>query len=172
MSDGMDRESSGLFGFNTIIGMLAIVVGVAVFVVTPYEVERPRLLFGQTPSGLDPDFFPRMVAVFFIVVGGWLIWRARRLAEHNGLRDLTGENILNVVCTVAAMFVFALVFRPLGFVISSALLLGVLSTFYGNRNVVAGLLVCIGLPLLMFNVFRIGLQVVLPGNPFIDVLWF
>lgn len=165
--------SAGGFNFNTAFGLLAIAFGVALFLITPEQVERPRLVFGQRPSGLDPDFFPRMVAVFFVLVGVALIWRARRLREENGMRALDGEAIISLSVTIAGFFAMALLMPWLGFVISSALLLVVLSTFYGNRNVVVGVLVSVGVPLLFFNVLRVWLKVVLPQNPFFpDLLWF
>ena len=61
----------------------------------------------------------------------------------------------------------------LGFVLSSIVLLGVLSTFYGNRSVIAGAAVSIGVPLVFYNILRVWLQVVLPKNPFFEnILWF
>ncbi|MFB3103203.1 MAG: hypothetical protein ACE1ZV_08035, partial [Alphaproteobacteria bacterium] len=61
----------------------------------------------------------------------------------------------------------------LGFVLSSIILLAVLSTFYGNRHVIAGAAVSIGVPLVFYNMLRVLLQVVLPQNPFFpNILWF
>ena len=174
MSDTGDRPASrGAFNFNTIFGVLGILVGVVLFIITPDQVERPRLLFGQKPSGLDPDFFPRLVAILFIVAGGWLIWRARSLVEENNMRNLDGEAITNVLVTVAGFVLLALIMPWLGFVLSSIILLAVLSTFYGNRNFIAGALISIGVPLVFYNILRVWLKVVLPQNPFFpNQLWF
>lgn len=174
MSDtGGDPASRGGLNFNTVFGVLGIVFGLVLFIITPDQVDRPRLLFGQKPSGLDPDFFPRLVSILFIIAGGWLIWRARRLVEENGIRSLDGEAITNVLVTLAGFLVLALVMPWLGFVLSSIVLLAVLSTFYGNRNVIAGAAVSIGVPLLFYNILRVWLQVVLPKNPFFEnILWF
>lgn len=168
-----DQGRPGWMNFNTAFGLGAIVFGVVLFIITPDQVERPRLLFGQKPSGLDPDFFPRMVAVFFMIAGAWLIWRARTLREDNGMAALDGEAIMSVLFTIGGFIVMAFLMPWLGFVISSFILLAVLSTFYGNRNILLGLLVSAGMPLLFFNVLRIWLKVVLPQNPiFPDFLWF
>ena len=170
---GNGPASRSAWNFNTAFGVLGIVIGVVLFIITPDQVDRPRMLFGQKPSGLDPDFFPRMVAVFFIITGGWLIWRARVLVEENGIRSLDGEAITNVLVTLAAFLVFALVMPRLGFVISSILLIGFMSTFFGNRSMIAGAAVSIGVPLGFYNILRIWLQVVLPQNPFFpNILWF
>jgi len=174
MSDaGDDRAPRGAINFNTVFGVLAIVFGVVLFIITPDQVERPRLLFGRKSSGLDPDFFPRMVSILFIFVGGWLAWRARSLVETNQFRRLGGEAITNVSVTIACFVILAQIMPSIGFVLSSILLLGVLSTFYGNRSVIVGALISVGVPLIFFNLLRIWLQVVLPQNPFFpDVLWF
>lgn len=168
-----DQGRPGWMNFNTAFGLGAIVFGVVLFIITPDQVERPRLLFGQKPSGLDPDFFPRMVAVFFMITGAWLIWRARTLREDNDMAALDGEAVMSVLFTIGGFVVMAFLMPWLGFVISSFILLAVLSTFYGNRNVLLGLLVSAGMPLLFFNVLRVWLKVVLPQNPFFpDFLWF
>lgn len=174
MSDTDEHPvSRGVLNFNTVFGVLGVVIGVVLFFITPSQVERPRLLFGQTPSGLDPDFFPRMVSVLFIITGGWLIWRARGLVEENRIRSLDKEAITNVFATFAGFLVLALVMPKLGFVLSSILLLAGLSTFYGNRHLIAGAAVSIGVPLAFYNILRIWLQVVLPQNPFFpNILWF
>lgn len=174
MSDtGGSPASRGALNFNTVFGVLGIVIGVVLFIITPGQVERPLLLFGQKPSGLDPDFFPRMVAVLFVITGGWLLWRARVLVEENGIRNLNSEAIVNVLVTIAGFLVLAAVMPWLGFVLSSIVLLAVLSTFYGNRSLLAGAAISIGVPLLFYNILRIWLQVVLPQNPFFPhMLWF
>ncbi|MEP4377841.1 MAG: tripartite tricarboxylate transporter TctB family protein [Alphaproteobacteria bacterium] len=174
MTDVNDQPAPrGWMNFNTAFGVFAIVFGVVLFIITPDQVERPRLLFGQKPSGLDPDFFPRMVAVFFLIVGVWLIWRARTLVEDNHMAALDGEAVMSVLFTIGGFIVMALLMPWLGFVISSFILLLVLSTFYGNRNIWLGLLVSAGVPLLFFNVLRVWLKVVLPQDPFFpDFLWF
>ena len=160
MSDTGDRPASrGVVNFNTVFGILGIVIGIVLFIITPDQVERPRLLFGQKPSGLDPDFFPRLVAILFVITGGWLIWRARAVTD-----DLV---------TLAGFLLLALVMPQLGFVLSSIILLAGLSTFYGNRHFLAGAAISIGVPLVFYNILRVWLQVVLPQNPFFpNILWF
>ena len=174
MSDtGSGPASRGGLNFNTVFGVLGIVVGVVLFIITPEQVDRPRSLFGQKPSGLDPDFWPRLVAILFVIAGGWLVWRARELVEENRIRNLDREAIINVLATIAGFLVLALVMPWLGFVLSSIVLLAVLSTFYGNRSVLAGAAISIGVPLAFYNILRVWLLVVLPQNPFFpNILWF
>ena len=174
MTDAHDDPAPrGWVNVNTVFGVLGIVAGITLFIITPDQVERPRLLFGQKPSGLDPDFFPRMVAVLFMITGVWLVLRSRKLIEENLMLGLDREAITSVLVTAACFGVMALVMPVLGFVLSSILLLAALSTYYGNRNILVGAIISIGVPLLFYNLLRIWLQVVLPQNPFFsNVLWF
>ncbi|MBW1773982.1 MAG: tripartite tricarboxylate transporter TctB family protein, partial [Deltaproteobacteria bacterium] len=55
---------------------------------------------------------------------------------------------------------------PLGFVLASCLVAGTLSTFYGNRNVLIGLVVSVVVPLCIYYVFTNLLAVSLPEFPF------
>lgn len=161
------------WNFNATLGLCSVVFGIALFIVTPYEVERPRLLFGQVVSGLDPDFFPRLIACLMAAFGGLLIWQARSIRETNALLELDREAVSNVFFTAVMLVVFAYLLPQLGFVLAAIILIAVLSTFYGNRSLLLGLGISIGAPLLFYNVLRLGLQVVLPQNPiFPDVLWF
>jgi hypothetical protein len=57
-------------------------------------------------------------------------------------------------------------FEPLGFVVSSMLVAGTLTTFYGNRNILVGILVSFGAPLGIYYVFTRLLKVSLPECPF------
>jgi hypothetical protein len=56
----------------------------------------------------------------------------------------------------------------LGFVIGSAIMIIAMSTYFGNRNYVAGVLVGIFLPMAIFATFRRVLLVELPPFP-IDI---
>lgn len=173
MGDREGHARQWCWNFNVTLGLCSVALGLALFFVTPYEVERPRLLFGQVVSGLDPDFFPRFVACLTALFGGLLIWQARSIKETNALLDLDREAITNVLFTAVTLAAFAYLLPRLGFVLASIILIAVLSTFYGNRSWLLGLGISIGVPLLFYNVLRLGLQVVLPQNPiFPDVLWF
>jgi putative tricarboxylic transport membrane protein len=162
MARSVPGQSGRRSNFNTIAALAFIVFGIVLFIVIPQQVDRPTLLFGQTPSGLDPDLFPRLVAGGFFALGLWYLVRSFRLAEKNGFVELDREAALNVGLTLVALLAYALLMEPLGFIASSILLVAFLSTFYGNRNIVLGALASIGVPLGIFFVFTRLLRVSLP----------
>lgn len=153
------------FNFNTALGVGCVLFSLFLFAVIPYQVEEPPVLFGQSTTSLDPAFFPTLVAVLFLIVGAVYIWLSFDLREHNGFRDLTRENYWNILFTLAVFVLYAMILQPLGFLLSSGVVVAVLSIFYGARHIPSILLVCIGVPAAVYFVFRSLLKVALPELP-------
>jgi len=165
------RAGGSWFNYNVGCAIGVIVLGVAIWLLTPYQVEEAATLFGQPASGLDAHLFPRMVGAVFVGLGIWYLLIAPRLKDPNLLRRLDREAITNTCVSLAVFLLFAFVMEHLGFVISAALVMFFLSTFYGNRNYWLGALVSILVPLAVFNLFTKVLLVFLPAFPNADLYW-
>jgi hypothetical protein len=165
------RPSGFRFTFNIGCALGVIALGVAIWVLTPYEVETAVPLFGQPASGLDPHLFPRMIAASFVGLGIWYFFRSMTIDERNLLRDLDREAIVNTIVSLAAFFVFAEIMELVGFVIAGAATMFFLSTFYGNRTWWLGILVSVAIPFGVFNLFTKVLLVFLPEFPYADLGW-
>lgn len=159
------------FTFNTGCALAVIVLGAAIWLLTPSQVEKAVPLFGKPASGLDPHLFPRIVAVTFIVLGIWYFIRALKLDEENLLRKLDREAIVNTVVSLATFAVFAAIMEYVGFVIAGAAVMFFLSTYYGNRTLWLGALISIAVPFGVFNLFTKVLLVFLPEFPYADLGW-
>jgi len=170
-----DSDSSGTtglrFNFNIGCAIGTIALGIAIWVLTPYEVETAVLLFGKPASGLDAHLFPRIIAVIFIALGIWYFIRALTLREENLLRRLDREAIVNTIVSLITFFIFAELMELIGFVISGTLVMFFLSSFYGNRTWWLGILVSVAVPLGVFNLFTKVLSVFLPEFPYADLGW-
>lgn len=171
--DDGDQPPSPRFRFNFNIGcaIAVVLLGAGIWIVTPYQVEEAVPLFGKPASGLDPNLFPRIVAAIFVSLGVWYFFRALTLREENLLRKLDREAIVNTVVSLISFFIFAELMEVVGFVISGAVLMFFLSTFYGNRTYWLGALVAIAVPLGVFNLFTKVLLVFLPEFPYADLGW-
>ena len=165
------RAKKFRFTFNIGCAIGTTLLGVAIWVLTPSQVEKAVPLFGKPASGLDPHLFPRMIAVVFVVLGIWYFFRARNLDEKNRLRDLDSEAIINTLVSLATFAIFAMIMQYVGFVIAGAAVMFFLSTFYGNRTWWLGALISIGVPFAVFNVFTKALLVFLPEFPYADLGW-
>jgi len=155
----------GGINFNTVLAGGCVLFSIFLFLVIPSEVERPPVLFGTTSAALDPAFFPRLVATCFLIVGLWYLRESFRLNDANGFRGLKKHNYISVAFTTVMFVVYASILQPLGFILSSALVVAVLSIFYGARHWLTILLVAIGVPAVVYVVFRRILTVALPEFP-------
>jgi hypothetical protein len=151
--------------FNTVLAGGCILFSIFLFLVIPSEVERPPMLFGTTSAALDPAFFPELVASSFMLVGLCYLYTSFRLNDANGFRGLKKHNYVSVAFTTVMFVVYASILQPLGFILSSALVVAVLSIFYGARHWLTIVLVAIGVPAVVYVVFRRILTVALPEFP-------
>jgi putative tricarboxylic transport membrane protein len=151
--------------FNTVLAAACVLFSIFLFLVIPSEVERPPVLFGTTSAALDPAFFPRLVATCFLIVGLWYLRESFRLNDANGFRGLTRRNYSSIAFTTVMFVVYASILQPLGFIASSALVVAVLSIFYGARHWPTIAIVAIGVPAVVYVVFRRVLTVALPEFP-------
>lgn len=159
------------FTFNIGCAVSVVLLGVAIWVLTPFQVETAVPLFGERASGLDPHLFPRLVGLIFVGLGVWYFIRSLTLVEDNLLRRLDREAIINTIVSIATFAIFAATMEHVGYVISGTLAMFFLSTFYGNRTYWLGALVSIVIPFAVFNLFTKVLQVFLPEFPFADLVW-
>lgn len=159
------RPQRGRVNFNTVLAGACVLFSIFLFAVIPSEIERPPVLFGQSSAGLDPAFFPHVVATCFLIVGLWYLKASFGLNDVNGFRGLNRHNYLSIGFTIFMFVVYAAILVPLGFILASALVVTVLSIFYGGRHWPAILFVAIGIPGIVYVVFRRLLGVALPELP-------
>lgn len=158
-------QRGGRINFNTVLASACVLFSIFLFLVIPSEVERPPVLFGTSAASLDPAFFPHLVATCFLLVGLWYLRESFRLNDANGFRGLKRDNYVSIGFTAVMFVVYASILQPLGFVLSSALVVAVLSIFYGARNWISIVIVAIGVPAVVYVVFRRVLTVALPEFP-------
>ncbi len=166
MSDEQARgDSPKRFNFNTVVALGSILLGAAIFVLTPYQVAEPPALFGRSTSGISPQLFPRIAGIGFIVFGAALALVSLRLRETNTFAELPWGSYVNVAVIVAIMLGYVALLRPAGFVASSALAATAISVFYGSRNVFGIAFVGFVAPLTIYLLFTRALGVSLPAFP-------
>jgi hypothetical protein len=161
-----DRETAKRFNFNTIAAIVFIALGVGLFLVIPHQIDKPLISIGGAgQSNLDAEAFPQMLAGVFVLLGAWFLWVSFSLREHNELLDLDGEAITNVVVTLVIMSGYVWLMVSAGFVVGSAIMIFVMSTYFGNRNFALGAAVSLVVPLVVFVLFTKVLVTSLPPFP-------
>jgi putative tricarboxylic transport membrane protein len=152
--------------FNTVCAMVFIILWTLMFLITPDQIAKPKLFMGRALMGLKPTLFPRLATLGLIGLSIWYLLISFKIDEKNLFKEVEKHLYFRVVASLVVFLAYALLFEPLGFVLSSILLAGTLSTYYGNRNILVGIVVSFGVPLGIYYVFTRLLKVSLPECPF------
>ncbi len=156
------------FNFNTVAAGFFITFAITLLLLIPTHIDKPLIVLPGSQSDLSAELFPQMVASSFLILGVWLFAKSFSIDQRNELRDLNREAITNVVVTLVIMAAYVPLMVNLGFVLGSAAMVAVMSTYFGNRNYVLAAVVSIGIPMLIFFLFRRVLLTELPPFP-IDI---
>lgn len=154
------------FNFNTFSAIIFIVLWTVMFFIIPYQIQKPMLFMGRSLMGLKPTLFPRLATLALIGLSIWFLIISFRVTEKNGFKEVARDGYFRIIVSLVVFVAYAVLFEPLGFVVSSMLVAATLSTFYGNRNILIGILVSFGAPVGIYYVFTRLLKVSLPECPF------
>lgn len=152
--------------FNTVVAVLFLLFWSVMFFIIPYQIQKPMLFMGRALMGLEPTLFPRIAVLALIGLNIWFFIISFRIEEKNLFKEVTKDGYFRVIASLVVFGAYALLFEPLGFVLSSFLVAASLSTYYGNRNVLVGIVVSVGIPMGIYFVFTRLLKVSLPEFPF------
>jgi len=162
------NSSSARTGFqpsaHLVVAIISALLAAAMWLLVPYQVDKPMAMFGFGAKGLDPKVFPYLVTAIWFFVSVWNIVEAFRQHEDDGA-TLRGSMSGSVIVTVLASFAYAFALESLGFVISSGLVVAGLSIYFGAREWLPILICAVGVPGLIFFVFTGYLHVSLPPVP-------
>ena len=156
--------------FNSVFGVLFVALSAVLFLIIPGQIEKPLIVFAANENDLKPSLFPQLVAAGFGGLGIWLFFKSFSIPERNEVKDLRLPAIVDVSVTLLAMVLYGPLMVSVGFVVASALLIGFLSTFFGNRNYLLTVVIAVAVPVSMFFVFTKLLATYLPPFPIDTVL--
>lgn len=160
-----DEVVESRMNFNTVAAVLFIALAVVLFLIIPHQIDEPLIVVTGSKTNLPAELFPQLVAGAFLVLGAWFAWVSLSIAQRNGFLDLDREAIINVFVTLVMMAIYVPLMVNIGFVAGSAIMVFAMSTYFGNRNYVLGVLISILFPMLVFLTFRRLLLVELPPFP-------
>lgn len=161
---------TGRFNYNTVAAGIFILLAVVLFAIIPSQIEEPLIVLPEQASDLKAEIFPRLVAGTMLVLGIWFFFKSFSVDETNQFRELDRSALSNVAVTLAVMAVYGPLMMSLGFVVSSAIMIAVLATLYGNRNFLLTAIVAIAVPVAVFFTFTKLLSTSLPPFPIDTIL--
>ena len=154
--------------FNTKAAVFLILFSILFYVLIPYQIAKPKLFMGRDLMDMKPTLFPRLTMLGLLGLSMWYFIHSFNLKEKNLFKELDRKALTRIVVALIIFVAYALLLEPLGFVLSSALTVGALTLYLGNRNIFILFLVIVVIPLLIFFIFTRALHVSLPEIPFFE----
>lgn len=117
------------------------------------------------PDTPGPAFLPCLIAAGWIVLAAALLLRGLAGA-HSAPAEPTGYRIsARGWVALAAFLAYLLVLPMSGFIAPSVAFFATLAWLYGERNKIILALAAIAVPTLLFYLFTLGFQILLPRGP-------
>lgn len=162
MNSNFWKKSENLFVF------VCLVFSALSFLFVGTLIGKPKVLFGESLTAITPSIFPSIVlGLLAVLCTVHLVLGLRRPTDSTGQTGIVGWR--RGIVFFSIMTVYALALVPVGFIISSAIALAVLSWFVGNRVVVQIVIVSLIAPLALYLCATRLLAVSLPELNFIEV---
>lgn len=153
------------FNFNSAAALCVVALGVAIWLLVPYQVAEPPSFFGRSSAGISPKLFPQMIAIGMVIIGACYFFVSLSMEQVNGFRGLPFSAYVNLGVVLVAMLAYVALLRPLGYVATSMAVATSISFYYGSRNPVGIGLTGILAPLAIYYLFTRHLNVSLPPFP-------
>lgn len=134
-------------------------------------VAPPKLLFGRALSAIMPSLMPTIVIATLAVLCAILLVMGRALPAEVRDEGLTATEWQRGLAFFGIMVLYALTMQPLGFLISSAIAIALLSVLMGNRSVVQTALLSIIGPAVLYLAATRLLAVSLPELNMIELAY-
>ena len=154
------------WNFNRVTALALAAIAAALLAAVPYQVAEQRTAFGRSLSGVDPALFPRLVLGAMLALAIAYFFLSPRLHEPNLFRRVAPRAFVDVAITFLCLLGYAVALPELGFVVSGAVLMVVLTLLYGNRNHFLTVATAVLAPTAIYFGFTRLLRVSLPEFPF------
>ncbi|WP_305988185.1 tripartite tricarboxylate transporter TctB family protein [Roseibium sp. MMSF_3544] len=166
MQDSLVTSLLGRMSAYAWFSLLNIFLAALMLALVPSQVDKPPALFGMDSEGLNPEFFPQVVTVLWLMASLWTFVDAISHPSEQTSVSIDLSALLRVLVTLGAALAYTLLLVPLGFVASSAAVIIVLSLFLGARSPLKIGFTAIVVPSAVFFIFTRLLTVSLPPFPF------
>lgn len=152
----------GVKKIDFILGLGFITFAMAVYYIAPVQAS------GHSFRGISPAFFPRILAVMIILLGGLLSIQGLRSRNDEQLR-FDKKTMVRILIVSATAFAYLFIIPWLGYIISTMLFMTSMLTFYGAKKLQI-IIISIGMPLLLYFAFTRIMYVVLPVGYLIELI--
>lgn len=145
-------------------GLVVTLLGIAFLA---YSVDQFRAMSRKVNWIMSPYLFPMIVAGMAILLGIGIIVESRGKDEKQAKAEAEGgrstlRRALDVVLVIAMAVLYEIALPYTGFIPATAVFLAVMVLFLGERRWYIFVPVAVLTPLILYAIFRLGLNVRLP----------
>ena len=138
------------------------VLSLVFYFLIPYQIAKPKLLFGRSLMDMEMTLFPSIAALGLCAMSALSLMLSVRNPEENPFKGLKFDYFTRMIGFLAILYLFALLFEPVGYLISGVIITAGLSYYLGNRSPIALILLSICVPTAVYFVFTRLLLISLP----------
>lgn len=162
-ADEQNTRSGSLRGnIEAYVLIVLMVLSVAFVFLVPFQIPEPKISFGRAIGQIEPTLFPRLAATGLFVTSSFALFQSIRRGGGNPFKDISRAIAIQLGVIIAILWLFALIFEPLGYWASGIVISLMLSLYLGNRNWIALIVLCAGIPTVIYYIFTRLLLISLP----------
>jgi hypothetical protein len=139
-------------------GGVVLLIGLMILLLIPSQVEKPLGVESRTP----PSFLPRVISICLLLSGTGMLVQSLLRTQTARTPAFLREELWRILFSVGFLGGYALLFPRLGFVSSSAMMMGVFTYLFGSRSRARILLAMILVPLGAWLFFEVLFAIPLP----------
>lgn len=142
---------------NIIAAVFLIVIGLG------YAYMTANLPTRNIKDFSEPSFFPWIITTILLVLSVSLLLQGLR-TEHKGAVTSIWESPGRAVFALVSFLIYLALLPRLGFLVPSIPFFGLLMWLYGERRIPFIVIGSVGIPVMLFFLFRNVFRIILPGG--------
>ncbi|MFQ5896572.1 MAG: tripartite tricarboxylate transporter TctB family protein [Nitrospinota bacterium] len=146
---------------DLLFALFLLVGNLLAYVFIPRLVSEPLIAETEAFTTLRPSFFPRVATLLMAALAALYLALVFREPDERLFHPPEGAAARWMV-TMGVFLLYSYLLEYLGYLIATPLVLGGLTLFFGNRNVLLILLVAVGTPAFIYLFFQKFLTIALP----------
>lgn len=156
------RKILSRLSVHAYVALFFLVLALVFYVLIPYQIAKPKMVFGRNLMDMKPTLFPAIAALCLAAMCLLSIINSYLEPEENPFKDLNWSSFRKIAGLIGILYVFALMFEPIGFLISGVIIVGFTSFYLGNRSPVMIAILAFCVPFSIYYVFIKLLKISLP----------
>lgn len=139
-------------------GIVLVLLGGVILLLVPSQIDE----IPGMDSEVSPSFLPIVLSVAIMAVGAGMVVRSFLRVSVGKPVDLTTDAALRVVSTVLLLVAYTFLFSHIGFVVTSAVFIGIFVYLFGSRDALKILLSMVFVPVAVWLFFEKLFHIPLP----------